>query len=950
MAAGGVQTASAAASRTSSQRSQPERLMPPASPVSSAPTHSRASSWASSSAAASPVVARDADGEMICTACNEPIDDSDAGNGAVRMSECFWHIDCFTCITCGRQVPLDLDNVLLVGTQPMCGECTFNCSVCNQVIVDEVIMCDQDPYHTACFRCSFCRAPIETNVFAKTPGMLACVACQDQLGDAASSRDSGHARTHSLASDSGTTPSDASSSVSDDALTHRRSSSFSAFSSHASPKPADAGMRDANRLSVDDPAWRRSSSGTDSSSFELAYDRLSEMIQMEIVQAYYGMQSRAGTPMHTLDEHALRSRESLPALRKQLARRASQTWDGDARDGRHRPTSCTDSEIMRSLSLYDSEFEALLATPDFARRASDRSALRASADTVDQLTDEIVEARDAASPACADDSLRTSPTVMRARDGPWRHADPDASVLPDDVPSPRTQADDTHVPLDEETLQLKRRIALAELLAIDDARAPPGASEHDSPSIRSRVELVLHSLMAHLDAVKQEYTLELQELVAQQRIVRQELRPMVQLRTALHQDNQRLAARADELRAHVAQLEKRSRQARAHKPLPDDVPGAARAPSSPAAPRTPTVTMTPAEAPPPAPRASAPDHARLDASLPPLPETRKFRWMKPRLLSNQELSMLGESLLQPAFEVKRTPSLLSPPVPPKGAGSDVVHTHGHTFQPTSVLRPSTRCMVCARNVWGQQEMRCGACQQVSHTQCLAQVTTVCAGTQSGPPSSPSLHSRTSSASGVSMLGRSLVEQAQRENQPVPRLIDWCVAAVEQNGLNDEGLYRKSGGIQQQRLILQHFDSGQPFDLCDLRQFNDIGAITSVLKHYLRELPEPLIPRDAHGAYLEFGERLAHTHHTVALSTMRGLLDRLPDAHRATLRRLCLHLKRVDQHEDKTRMSARNLGLVFGRRCLAHSHSDPHARPEPRTGARRNERVCTHRRMYVLGPG
>ncbi|WFC95074.1 Rho-type gtpase-activating protein [Malassezia brasiliensis] len=920
MVAGDVQTASAAASRTSSQRSQPDRLMPPASPESRAPSHSRSTSWASSSAATSPVLTRDADGEMICTACNERIDDSDAGNGAVRMSECFWHIECFTCITCGRQVPLDQDNVLLVGTQPMCGECTFNCSVCHQVIVDEVIMCDQDPYHTACFRCSFCRAPIETNVFAKAPGMLACIACQDQLGNATSFRGSEQARAHSLASDSGTTSSATSSSASgDDARTHRRSSLFSAFSSHASPKPSEGGVRDPNRLSVDEPAWQRSSSGTDSSSFELAYDRLSEMIQMEIVQAYYGMQSRAGTPMHALDEHALRSRESLPTLRKQFARRASQTCDSDAR---HRPASVTDSEIMRSLSLYDSEFEALLATPDFARRASDRSAQRTSAGAVDQLTTEIVEARDPPSPVGADDSLYTSPTVTRARDGPWRCADPDASVLPDEAlspraqadeaPSPRLPADDTHVPLDDETLQLKRRIALAELLAIDDARAPPGASAHDAPSIRSRVELVLHSLMAHLDAVKQEYTLELQDLVAQQRIVRQELRPMVQLRTALHQDNQRLAARADELRVHVAQLEKRSRQARAHKPLPEDVPGGGRAPPSPgaAAPTTLTVTMTPAEAPRPAPR-NAPDHARLDASLPPLPETRKFRWMKPRLLSNQELSMLGESLLQPAFEVKRTPSLLSPTVPPKGAGNDPVHTYGHVFQPTSVLRPSTRCMVCTRNVWGQQEMRCGTCQQVSHTQCLAQVTSMCPGTQSGPPSSPSLHSRTSSSSGISMIGRPLVEQAQREQQLVPRLVDWCVAAVEQNGMNDEGLYRKSGGIQQQRLILQHFDSGQPFDLCDLHQFNDIGAITSVLKHYLRELPEPLIPRDVHDAFLDFGEHRAHAHQTVALDTMRGLLDRLPDVHRATLRRLCLHLKRVDQHANKTRMSARNLGLVFG---------------------------------------
>lgn len=922
MAAAGEGTDAGAPSRTSSQRSTSGKLDAPHTPH----VRSRASSNASS---APPALTDTQDCDMICQACGEPIDDTRTDEGAVRMSECFWHVACFTCITCGRRVPLDQDNVLLVGTQPMCGQCTFNCCACNEVIIDEVIMCDQDPYHTHCFRCTYCQRPIESNVFAKGPGTLACVACQDKMADTelSVSPDPEQARVRSLGSDSTTESSQSRRSA-------QRSSLVSAYSSHHSPKTSDAHLADLQQVPVDEPGWRRMSTTTDASSFELAYDRLSEMIQMEIVQAYYGSHSRSDTPMRSFDEprrisspslHARRSKESLSNLRRQLAQRASFNAEAPATNGRdalHRPLSATESEIMRSLSMYDSEFEALLATPDHARRASTWSERagerrsRASIEVADQIARDIASARDPDHDE--PDHPLSSPTVVRSHEGGWRETDPEVSVLPDEAPA---QPLAERVAPDEDTLQMKRRMALAELLAIEDARAPPGATEGESTSIRSRVELVLHSLMAHLDAVKHEYALEIQELIAQQQLLRHELRPMMQLRAGLHQENQRLAARADELNALVARLETQSRQVHAHKPLPEERDTSQHAPVTHAAAReraAPPIRETPSGDP-----TQPATNARLDASLPPLPEPRKFRWMKPRLLSNQDLATLGESLLQPAFEVKRATSIISPPVPPKGAHAspnpgDVVRAQNHVFQSASVLRPSARCFVCTRNVWGQLEMRCNLCHQVCHNHCIAHISSVCPAApvqpSSAAPSPRPVHSRTSSSTSVSMVGRSLQEQVQLEGQPVPRLIDWCLAAIERNGLSDEGLYRKSGGIQQQRTIVQLFDSGQPFDLCDVRQFNDLGAITSVLKHYLRELPVPLIPGDLHEHYLEFGERLAGAPPATALPAMRRLLEQLPPAHRATLQRLCLHLKLVDQHSSNTRMSARNLALVFGRTC------------------------------------
>ena len=49
--------------------------------------------------------------------------------------------------------------------------------------------------------------------------------------------------------------------------------------------------------------------------------------------------------------------------------------------------------------------------------------------------------------------------------------------------------------------------------------------------------------------------------------------------------------------------------------------------------------------------------------------------------------------------------------------------------------------------------------------------------------------------------------------------------------------------------------------------------------------------------------------------MRSLLSQLPVPHYETLRRLCVHLRVIHDHNTSTRMTARNLGIVFGRAYL-----------------------------------
>jgi hypothetical protein len=67
----------------------------------------------------------------------------------------------------------------------------------------------------------------------------------------------------------------------------------------------------------------------------------------------------------------------------------------------------------------------------------------------------------------------------------------------------------------------------------------------------------------------------------------------------------------------------------------------------------------------------------------------------------------------------------------------------------------------------------------------------------------------------------------------------------------EGIYRKTGGSSQSKQIQQLFERGdyEAFDLADVEAFNDISSVTSTLKTYFRQLPNPLLTHALHESFV-----------------------------------------------------------------------------------------------------
>ena len=116
-----------------------------------------------------------------------------------------------------------------------------------------------------------------------------------------------------------------------------------------------------------------------------------------------------------------------------------------------------------------------------------------------------------------------------------------------------------------------------------------------------------------------------------------------------------------------------------------------------------------------------------------------------------------------------------------------------------------------------------ACGIYCHTKCISSFHIICnsASIAEEPPSDAS------GAGLTTMFGNDLVAQCLTENRLVPTVVTTCIDAVEATALEYEGIYRKSGGMGQTKLISSCFDRGEPFDLQDEDRFNDISAVTSV---------------------------------------------------------------------------------------------------------------------------
>uniref|UniRef100_A0A1A7YDU2 Rho GTPase activating protein 22 n=1 Tax=Iconisemion striatum TaxID=60296 RepID=A0A1A7YDU2_9TELE len=177
--------------------------------------------------------------------------------------------------------------------------------------------------------------------------------------------------------------------------------------------------------------------------------------------------------------------------------------------------------------------------------------------------------------------------------------------------------------------------------------------------------------------------------------------------------------------------------------------------------------------------------------------------------------------------------------------------------------------------------------------------------------------------GGGIFGQHLEETMSYEAQcgpqrAVPVLVEQCVCFIRQHGLKEEGLFRAPGQTNHVRELQDTFDRGEKpvFD-----SSTDVHTVASLLKLYIRELPEPIIPFSKYTQFISCAQPLTKDKET-GIVELGKQVKSLPQVNYDILKYICKFLDEVQLHSDDNKMSVQNLATVFGPNILRPRVEDP----------------------------
>ncbi|XP_030629125.1 rho GTPase-activating protein 45 [Chanos chanos] len=232
------------------------------------------------------------------------------------------------------------------------------------------------------------------------------------------------------------------------------------------------------------------------------------------------------------------------------------------------------------------------------------------------------------------------------------------------------------------------------------------------------------------------------------------------------------------------------------------------------------------------------------------------------------------------------------------------------------LRAPSKCRECDSYVYFQGA-ECEECFLACHKKCLESLAIQCG------------HKKLQGR--LQLFGRDFTHALQGNAGDVPFIIKKCIQEIERRALKMKGIYRVNGVKTRVEKLCQAFENGK--ELVELSHASP-HDISNVLKLYLRQLPEPIMPfrmyndlmglakESMQGENSEGGEGgrgpelvdlgpQTEPEVLVLVQKLRELLRELPQSNIATLRYIIRHLRRVSECEQDNKMSPSNLGIVFG---------------------------------------
>ncbi|NXN47875.1 HMHA1 protein, partial [Rhinoptilus africanus] len=259
-----------------------------------------------------------------------------------------------------------------------------------------------------------------------------------------------------------------------------------------------------------------------------------------------------------------------------------------------------------------------------------------------------------------------------------------------------------------------------------------------------------------------------------------------------------------------------------------------------------------------------------------------------------------------------TPEMTAPTGPFRNVGlSKAAQTHR-----LRKLRAPSKCRECNSYVYFQGA-ECEECYLACHKKCLETLAIQCG------------HKKLQGK--LQLFGQDFTKASQSSSDGIPFIVKKCISEIEKRALKTKGIYRVNGVKTRVEKLCQAFENGK--ELVELSQASP-HDISNVLKLYLRQLPEPIMPFRMYNELMglakeslqggegkgksgkggpELLDKGADTDKVVVnlVLKLKELLKELPWENTATLQYLLQHLRRIVEVEQDNKMTSSNLGIVFG---------------------------------------
>ncbi|XP_071507274.1 ralA-binding protein 1-like [Diadema antillarum] len=142
-----------------------------------------------------------------------------------------------------------------------------------------------------------------------------------------------------------------------------------------------------------------------------------------------------------------------------------------------------------------------------------------------------------------------------------------------------------------------------------------------------------------------------------------------------------------------------------------------------------------------------------------------------------------------------------------------------------------------------------------------------------------------------------------DNIELPRVVRECIDCVEEYGMSTAGIYRLSGVKSKVEALKALYDADEKVNLQEV----DPTTITSLLKLYLRELPETVLTNTLTPAF----EHVSGLPKSEARTeTFKKILTQLPTCNFTLISWLMVHLAHVLEKKEETKMTIQNLSIVM----------------------------------------